>query len=158
MNSYKICSERVTSYWCIDHVILCYHGVRHRYSLVWSLFIIILVVFVCLLSYKYNTKYANQISSTTHTDMSSSIAMLRSRSASSDCWGTFWICFASCKWTCAKFIYQKFVECTVRVLIVTYFATGLSTAISCTVNLLRLYTTQPKMSKPVIWPEMEILF
>jgi len=46
----------------------------------------------------------------------------------------------------------------VYVLIVTYFATVLSTADTFTVNLLRFYMAQPKLSKPVMWPEMEILF
>ena len=92
-----------------DHVNFADHGLRHRHSLIWSLYIVVLVSFVCPISYKYNKKETKQIRSTTYTDMSLSIAKWRSCSASSDCSGTFWISFVSCKWACSTFIYQTFV-------------------------------------------------
>jgi hypothetical protein len=150
----------VTSYWCINHVSLWDHRLTRRYkhSLVWSLSINILVPFLCSISYKYNTKETKQNSSKTYTDLSSSIVMRRSRSVSSDCSGTFWITFVSCKWTFSTFMYQRFVGCTVCVIIGTYYATGLSTVVTCTVNMLRFYMTAPILSKTVLWPEMEVLF
>jgi len=47
-------------------------------------------------------------------------------------------------------MYLRFIECTVCIIIGTYFATGLSTAETCTVKLLRFYMTVPILSKLVL--------